>query len=131
MSDKIGREKTMMLFYFVLGLSIISFVMFAHVQILFVLIVFVAALLGGAPFALYPATIGDYYGARYSTTNYGITYTAKAWAGLMSGWLSGYLVMKFGSYRIPLIIVGIARLAACLLSSPSLLKAPAKDLTKP
>jgi OFA family oxalate/formate antiporter-like MFS transporter len=125
-SDKIGREKTMMLFYSVLGLSIFAFVMFAHIPILFVLIVFTASLLGGAPFALYPATIGDYYGPKFSTTNYGITYTAKAWAGLISGWLSGYLVMKFGSYQLTLITVAICSLVAAAISNPRLLKTPQK-----
>jgi OFA family oxalate/formate antiporter-like MFS transporter len=126
-SDRIGREKTMMIFYFLLGLSILSFVVFGHVPVLFVVIVFTAALLGGAPFALYPATIGDYYGSRYSTTNYGITYTAKAWAGLISGWLSGYLVMEFGSYRLPLVLVALSSLVAAVLSNPRLLKTPNKE----
>jgi OFA family oxalate/formate antiporter-like MFS transporter len=125
-SDKIGREKTMMLFYSVLGLSIFTFVMLAHIPALFVLIVFTASLLGGAPFALYPATIGDYYGAKYATTNYGITYTAKAWAGLISGWLSGYLLMKFGSYRLALVILAVCSLMAAALSNPRLLKKPLK-----
>jgi OFA family oxalate/formate antiporter-like MFS transporter len=125
-SDKIGREKTMMLFYSVLGLSIFTFVMLAHIPALFVLIVFTASLLGGAPFALYPATIGDYYGAKHSTTNYGITYTAKAWAGLISGWLSGYLLIKFGSYRLVLVIVAVCSLMAAALSNPRLLKMPSK-----
>jgi OFA family oxalate/formate antiporter-like MFS transporter len=123
-SDKIGREKTMMLFYAVLGLSIFAFVMLAHIPALFVLMVFTASLLGGAPFALYPATIGDYYGVKYATTNYGITYTAKAWAGLISGWLSGYLLIKFGSYRLALVIVGVCSLMAAALSNPRLLKMP-------
>lgn len=125
-SDKIGREKTMMLFYSVLGLSIFAFVMLAHIPALFVLIVFTASLLGGAPFALYPATIGDYYGVKYSTTNYGITYTAKAWAGLISGWLSGYLLIKFGSFRLTLVIVAACSLMAAALSNPRLLKMPSK-----
>ena len=125
-SDKIGREKTMMLFYSMLGIAIFAFVMLAHMPVLFVLIVFTASLLGGAPFALYPATIGDYYGSRYATTNYGITYTAKAWAGLISGWLSGYLLIKFGSYRLALVIVGICSLMAAVLSNQKLLKAPTK-----
>lgn len=123
-SDRIGREKTMMIFYSLLGLSILSFVFFGHVPVIFVVIVFTAALLGGAPFALYPATIGDYYGSKYSTTNYGITYTAKAWAGLISGWLSGYLVMEFGSYRLPLVLVALCSLVAAVLSNPRLMKAP-------
>jgi OFA family oxalate/formate antiporter-like MFS transporter len=125
-SDKIGREKTMMIFYSTLGLSILSFVLFAHVTVFFTIIVFIAALFGGAPFALYPATVGDYYGPKFSTVNYGITYTAKAWAGLISGWLSGYLVLKFGSYKLPLVLVAICCLMAAILSNPKLMKAPSK-----
>ncbi len=127
-SDKIGREKTMMTFYSLLGISIICFVMFGQIPILFMIIVFIAALLGGAPFALYPSTIGDYYGSKYATTNYGITYTAKAWAGLISGWLSGYLVMQFGSYKLLLVLVALCSLLAAVLSTPPLMKAPKKQL---
>jgi OFA family oxalate/formate antiporter-like MFS transporter len=123
-SDIIGREKTMMLFYAALSLSIFAFVVFAHILPLFMLTVFIAALLGGAPFALYPATVGDYYGPKHSTTNYGVTYTAKAWAGLISGLLSGYLVMKFGSYKFPLVLIGFCSLIAALISNPKLMKAP-------
>jgi len=126
-SDKIGREKTMVIFYSLLSVSILCFVMFAKTPLLFVIIVFVAALLGGAPFALYPATIGDYYGAGYSTTNYGITYTAKAFAGIISGWLSGYLVMRFGSYKIPLVWVAIFCVVAAVISTPKFMKPPKKN----
>ena len=127
LSDKIGREKTMLIFYSLLGLSILCFVGLAQIPFLFVAIVFIAALLGGAPFALYPATIGDYYGIRYSTTNYGITYTAKALAGLISGWLSGYLVMQFGSFKTPLVCMAIGSLLAALISLPKFLKSPTKQ----
>jgi len=124
LSDRIGREKTMVIFYTLLGLSILCFVTLAQIPFLFVTIVFIAALLGGAPFALYPATIGDYYGARYATTNYGITYTAKAFAGLISGWLSGYLVMQFGSFRPALVFVAICSLLAAFISLPKFMKSP-------
>ncbi len=127
-SDKIGRENTMMLFYSMLGLAIFAFVLLAHIPVLFVLIVFTASLLGGAPFALYPATVGDYYGAKYATTNYGITYTAKAWAGLISGWLSGYFLIKFGSYQLALVIVGVCSLIAAALSNRKMLKTPQKNI---
>ncbi len=123
-SDKIGREKTMVIFYGCLGVSIFGLVLFGSSPSLFVLFVFISALLGGSPFALYPATIGDYFGPRYSTTNYGITYTAKAWAGLVSGWLSAYLVIQFGSFKLPLIIVAVCSLIAALLSNPRWMKSP-------
>ncbi|MBW2609223.1 MAG: OFA family MFS transporter [Deltaproteobacteria bacterium] len=127
-SDRIGREKTMVTFYTLLSIAIFCFVLFGHRPILFIVIVFIAALLGGAPFVLYPVTIGDYYGARYAATNYGITYTAKAWAGLISGWLSGYLFIKFGSYKIQLIVVAICSLLAAVLSIPVIMKSPRKKI---
>ncbi len=125
-SDRVGREKTMVIFYGFLGLSILALLLFGTHPFLFVLIVFIAALLGGAPFALYPATVGDYYGSKYSTVNYGITYTAKAWAGLLSGWLSGYFVSQMGSYRIPLIIIAICSLLAAFFSNPRMMRSPQK-----
>jgi OFA family oxalate/formate antiporter-like MFS transporter len=123
-SDRVGREKTMVYFYGFLGFSILALLLFGTHPLLFVMIVFIAALLGGAPFALYPATVGDYYGSKYSTVNYGITYTAKAWAGLISGWLSGYFVSQMGSYRIPLIIIAICSLLAAFFSNPRMMRSP-------
>ena len=66
-SDHVGREKTMVIFYSILGSSILALVLFGTHPLLFLIVAFMAGLLGGAPFALYPATIGDYYGAKYST----------------------------------------------------------------
>ena len=86
--------------------------------------VFLCALLGGAPFALYAATIGDYYGPKYATTNFGITHTAKAWSGLISGWLCGILASHFGSFTVPLAIVAAASLLAAVLSMPRFLRVP-------
>lgn len=123
-SDKIGREKTMSIFYTLLGFSIITLVLLGGNPLSFVIFVVIASLLGGSPFAIYPALIGDYYGPKYATTNYGITYTAKAWAGLISGWASGYFVAQTGSYEIPLIVVAACSLAAAILSSPWILKPP-------
>jgi OFA family oxalate/formate antiporter-like MFS transporter len=123
-SDKIGREKTMSIFYTLLGFSIIALVLLGKNHLFFVIFVVIASLLGGSPFAIYPALIGDYYGPKYATTNYGITYTAKAWAGLISGWASGYFVAQTGSYEIPLIVVAACSLAAAFLSSPWILKPP-------
>ncbi|MCL0038310.1 OFA family MFS transporter, partial [Thermodesulfovibrionales bacterium] len=123
-SDRLGREKTMTIFFGLLGFSIFALLQFGYHPLAFVAIVFIAALLGGSPLAVYPATIGDYYGARYSTMNYGITYTAKAWAGLISGWASGYFVVRFGSFQIPLILLAVCSLLAALFSNPRWMRPP-------
>ncbi len=125
-SDWMGRERTMTIFYGALGLSILALLHWGSNPLAFVILVFIAALLGGSPFALYPATIGDYYGPRYSTVNYGITYTAKAWAGLISGYLSGYFVSRFGSFKIPLLLIAIGSILAAFISSPKIMRAPRK-----
>lgn len=123
-SDRIGRPRTMVAFYALLGLSILALIRFGRDPVVFVSLVILTSMVGGAPFALYPATIGDFYGARHATTNYGITYTAKAWAGLISGWLCGVLAGRFGSFTVPLAIVASACLLAAVLSLPWFLKTP-------
>lgn len=125
-SDIIGRAKTMVVFYSLLGISVFALVLLGNIPILFFLFVIIASLLGGAPFVLYPTTIGDFYGPKYSTTNYGITYTAKSLAGLISGWLSGYLVMQFGSFKLPLIVIALLSIVSALISLPKFMKAPGK-----
>ena len=115
----------MVAFYVLLGLSVFGLACMGPIPVAFIVTVLIATLLSGSPFALYPATIGDYYGSRYCTVNYGITITAKAWAGLISGWLSGYLVSEFGSYRFPLIVLSICILLAGAASHPRILKPPA------
>ena len=125
-SDRIGREKTMVIFYLLLGLSVLTLIYLGANPVVFVIFVFLCALLGGSPFALYAATIGDYYGPKYATTNFGITQTSKAWAGLISGWFCGFLVSLTGSYKLPLLIIAACTLTAGVLSHPRLLKPPCR-----
>ncbi len=114
----------MVIFYVLLGLSVLTLIYLGANPVVFVIFVSLCALLGGSPFALYAATIGDYYGPKYATTNFGITQTSKAWAGLISGWLCGFLVSLTGSYKLPLFIIAACTLTAGVLSHPRLLKPP-------
>lgn len=126
-SDRIGRERTMVIFYVLLGFFLFGLISFGTNPVVFVIFVFLCALLGGSPFPLYSAIIGDYYGSKYATTNFGITQTAKAWAGLFSGWVCGFLVALVGSYKLPLFIIAACTLTAGFLSHPRLLKPPHRE----
>ncbi|MEM1546398.1 MAG: MFS transporter [Candidatus Methanomethylicia archaeon] len=123
-SDCIGRIKSMFIFYLLLGLSTLSLIYLGGNPNLFVILSFIVALFGGSPFAFYPSIIGDYYGSLYATANYGLTYTAKAWAGLISGWLTGYLYLIFGSYDQILLFLAFSSIIAAFLSL--ILKPPTK-----
>lgn len=123
-SDVVGREKAMVVFYSLLGITLVCLARLGFMPEFFVLMTVVASLLSGAPYAFYPSLIGDYYGARHVTTNYGITYTAKAWSGLVAGWMAGYLASTYGTYRVTLVVVAAITLLAALLSSPLVLRPP-------
>lgn len=123
-SDRIGRERTMAIFYSLLGISLLGLSFLGSTPPSFLLFTFIASLLGGSPYTFYPSIIGDYYGTKYVTVNYGITYTAKAWSGLLSGWVTAYLVEAYGTYRLPLTFIALLCMAAAVLSSPIILRRP-------
>ncbi len=123
-SDRIGRERTMVLFYSSLGSILLGLAYLCSVPEAFTLLAIMASLLSGAPYTFYPSIIGDYYGTKYATANYGITYTAKAWSGLIAGWITGYIVATYGTYKVALIVTAIITLIAALLSSPLILRPP-------
>ncbi|MEM1801667.1 MAG: OFA family MFS transporter [Sulfolobales archaeon] len=129
-SDRFGRERTMSMFYFLLGVSLLGLSYLGDVPVMFLLFTLIASLLGGSPYAFYPSIIGDYYGIRYATVNYGITYTAKAWSGLLSGWVTAYLVETYGTYRLPLISVALLCMIAAVLCSPLILRPPRNVLER-
>lgn len=124
-SDYMGRERTMVLFYGLLGGCLLALGLLGATPWLFATTVFLAGLLGGAPFVLYAATVGDYFGTRRATANWGLTITGKAWAGLIAGWFSGFLVTQSGTYQTPLLVLAGCCFLAAWVASPKVLRAPA------
>ncbi len=45
---------------------------------------------------------------------------------LISGWLSGFLVTQFGSYKVPLVMLSVSAIVAGLVSTKRFLMAPNK-----
>lgn len=125
-SDYIGRQLTATLFYALSGVSMIALGLTASNPLCFALFVVLAMLFAGSVFAFNPAIVGDFYGSKYLTTNYGITYTAKSWGGLVSGYVTAYLLMLQKSYTSIVMALGVGALAAALLINPFLLKKPGK-----
>jgi len=53
----------------------------------------------GSMFSLFPAIIGDYYGANYATSNYGFLYMAKGVAAIFAGWVAATFFLKFHNWN--------------------------------
>ncbi len=123
-SDRLGRERTMVLYFLAqagltLGLNVAGFN-----PILFVTIVTLLGLVWGPIFTFFPSIIADYYGRKNSTANYGLTYTAKGWGASLGDFALAILVTVYGGYSMPLIVSAAFSLTSAALVAPIILKKP-------
>jgi len=84
-SDHIGREKTMSAAFGLEGIAISLLI--ASLQVfkspqLFVVMSGLTFFGWAEIYSLFPATVGDFFGRKYATTNYGFMYTAKGTASV-------------------------------------------------
>lgn len=82
-SDRIGREKTMLIAFGLEGFAIFALIELAHVPELFVILTGLTFFAWGEAYSLFPALTGDLFGRKYASTNYGLLYTAKGMASLL------------------------------------------------
>lgn len=90
-SDRIGRENTMLIVFTGEGLALLGMMMFGHNPYGFMICAALIFGFWGEIFSLFPAMNGDTYGNKYAAGNAGALYTAKgaaAFAVPLSTWLS-------------------------------------------
>jgi MFS transporter, OFA family, oxalate/formate antiporter len=115
-SDRIGRETAMFIPYILQAFSLIAVLLVGRTSgTAFTLSLMVLYFIWGSMFSLFPAIIGDYYGANNATSNYGFLYMAKGVAAILAGWVAAMFFKKFGNWNF--VFYGAAGLAfaACLL----------------
>jgi MFS transporter, OFA family, oxalate/formate antiporter len=100
-SDKLGRESTMMLSFLLQAMCLFLVVTFGQRSPAW----FVASLVlvyftWGQIYSLFPATSGDYFGSRHATSNYAVLYTAKGVAAVLGGWIGAILAERSGSWAL-------------------------------
>jgi OFA family oxalate/formate antiporter-like MFS transporter len=82
-SDHIGRANMMGIAFGIEAICIAAFGFFGTTPISFIITDALVFLFWGDIFSLFAATVGDAFGRRYVTVNYGIMYTAKGVASLL------------------------------------------------
>ena len=92
-SDRVRRERLMTVTFSLCGIGLLLLVGAGAVGSVlgFVLAIVVAAGLEGTQYTLFPSLIADYYGARYSSANYAVLYSAKILGGIFGGVVAGWL----------------------------------------
>jgi MFS transporter, OFA family, oxalate/formate antiporter len=100
-SDRIGRETAMFIPYVLQAFSLIAVLLIGRTSgTAFTISLMVVYFIWGSMFALFPAIIGDYYGANNATSNYGFLYMAKGVAAVFAGWVAALFFEKFGNWNV-------------------------------
>src|ERR1041385_4586112 len=99
LSDRIGREMAMFIPYILQAFSLLLVLKVGRISGLwFTVSIMVVYFIWGSMFSLFPAIIGDYYGANNATSNYGFLYMAKGVAAILAGGVAAIFFQKFGKW---------------------------------
>ncbi len=82
-SDRIGRENTMLLVFVGEGLAMLGLMEFGHNPYAFMTFAALVFLFWGEIFSIFPALVADTFGAKNAAANSGSMYTAKGTAALV------------------------------------------------
>ncbi|WP_038166201.1 oxalate/formate MFS antiporter [Thiomonas sp. FB-6] len=82
-SDRLGRENTMLVIFCGEGVAMLGLRAFGHNPVAFMIFAPLIFLCWGEIFSIFPALCGDTFGSKYATTNAGVLYTAKGTGSLL------------------------------------------------
>ncbi|MDB5946462.1 MAG: oxlT, partial [Ramlibacter sp.] len=82
-SDRFGRENTMLLVFVGEGLALLGLMEFGHSPVAFMTFAALIFLCWGEIFSIFPALVADTFGAKNAAANAGTMYTAKGTASLL------------------------------------------------
>ena len=98
-SDRIGRETAMAVAFLLQAVCLMFVLTFGRNSgALFTISLVCVYLTWGEVFSLFPSLVGDYYGTRHATSNYGVMYSAKGVASIIGGGVAALLYENFGSW---------------------------------
>jgi OFA family oxalate/formate antiporter-like MFS transporter len=96
-SDRLGRENTMVLTFLLQSVSLVAVAALGrNSSTLFAFSLVCVFFTWGQIYALFPSTLGDYFGSKHATSNYSFLYTAKGVAAALGAYLGTRLVERAG-----------------------------------
>ncbi len=108
-SDRTGRELAMVVAFGLQAVCLVMVLTFGRLSgTLFTVTLVLTFFTWGEVFSLFPSVVGDYYGQKHATSNYGMMYSAKGVASIIGPGLGTLLFERFGSW------------SACLYGSAAL-----------
>jgi OFA family oxalate/formate antiporter-like MFS transporter len=114
-SDKLGRENTMLLVFTGEGIAILGLMEFGHNPLGFMIFAPMIFLCWGEIFSIFPAVSGDTFGNKNAAANFGFLYTAKGTASLLVP-LASILKASTGSWVAVLWVAAAMSITAAVLA---------------
>ncbi len=98
-SDRTGRELAMGVAFLLQAACLLLTLTVGRLSgTLFAVTLVLTFFTWGEVFSLFPSLLGDYYGSRNATSNYGMLYSAKGVASIIAGGVAALLYEQFGSW---------------------------------
>lgn len=98
-SDRMGRERTMFLAFFLQSLFLVSVVTIGRWgDAWFVITMVLVFLTWGELYVLFPAVLTDFFGARHAASNYSMLYSTKGVTSILAGGLAARLFESTGTW---------------------------------
>jgi OFA family oxalate/formate antiporter-like MFS transporter len=116
-SDRTGRENAMVVGFLLQAACLVLVTTIGRVSgTWFTVTMVLTFFTWGEIYSLFPALLGDYFGTRHATSNYGVLYSAKGVASILGGWVAALIYESSGSWTAVLYgSAGLALVSAALV----------------
>ena len=130
-SDRIGREPAMIIAFVLQAIALLLVLGVGHLSAAwFAFTLVLVYFTWGEIYSLFPSMLGDYFGTRHATSNYGVLYTAKGAASIVGGGLAALLFERFGTWSAAFYgSAALALIAAIMAVGLRAAGSPAKRLS--
>jgi MFS family permease len=115
-SDWIGRQWTMLSFFILQAIAVVSLVFVQQNAAALLVIVFIAGANYGSNLALFPSSTKDYFGIKGFGLNYGLMFTAWGVGGLILPRIAGMIKKATGTEDLAFYIAGGLMILASMLT---------------
>ncbi|MFW5878303.1 MAG: MFS transporter, partial [Myxococcota bacterium] len=115
-SDWIGRQWTMLMFFFLQAIAVVGLVFVQENAALLLLLVFIAGANYGSNLSLFPSANKDYFGLKGFGLNYGLMFSAWGVGGLVLPRIAGMVKESTGNEDLAFYIAGGLMLLASVLT---------------
>jgi OFA family oxalate/formate antiporter-like MFS transporter len=115
-SDRIGRETCLSIAFVLQAICLLLVATIGRLSgTWFTITLVLTFFTWGEIYSLFPSIVGDYFGTRHATSNYGVMYSAKGVASIIGGYVAALLVERFGSWSALLYGSAVLALLAAAL----------------